>query len=370
MAACESPGVTADKVHIGFVFSDSGSGSSALSSARAGVDARIGLANDAGGVNGRHIVYDWRDDAGSPSQNARVTEELVHDESVFGLISATAAGSGSLDSLSAKGIPVTGLANPTWAKYPNLFAYMYDVSPVVTARYIQANGGTKAAFVMTGSPAFTVQTIERYKTAFAAIGVGTTETISYASGVDSPTQAVERMVNSGANAIVAFTTPKDLVEILQTASAANLRFSSTVSVTGYDRSVLKTYGPQLAGVSFTVNFHPFEMQNASMDRYRDAMARFAPESSAPEQQFALYGYLYTDLFIRGLELAGECPTREGFIKSLRKVTDYDAGGLIEPVNLSTNRTQPLQCNAFVRINPDGTAFDIAGARLCADGTGA
>ncbi|OHV40390.1 amino acid-binding protein [Parafrankia soli] len=368
--ACDGPGVTADRVKIGFIYSDSGPGSSVLSFARAGVDARIGLANDTGGVNGRRLVYDWRDDGSSPSENAHVTEELVQDKSVFGLISATAAAGGSLDSLSAHGIPITGLANPAWVKYSNLFAYMYDVSPAVTARYIQAGGGTKAAFVMTGSPDFTVQAIERFKAAFAAVGVSTTETISYASGVDSPIQVARQIVNSGADSIVAFTAPEDLVEILQATGTAGPNFFNTVvSVTGYDRTVLRTFGPQLAGVSFSVNFHPFESQNVAMDQYRNAMARFAPESTEPEQQFALYGYLYADLFIRGLELAGDCPTREGFIESLRKVTDYDAGGLIDPVDLNANRTQPLQCNAFVRINPAGTAFDINRARLCADGSG-
>ena len=40
------------------------------------------------------------------------------------------------------------------------------------------------------------------------------------------------------------------------------------------------------------------------------------------------GYLTADLFIKGLKVAGKCPTRESFISNLRKVTSYDGGGLL------------------------------------------
>ncbi|CAI7978938.1 Amino acid-binding protein [Frankia sp. Hr75.2] len=365
-AACNSPGVTSEQVKLGFVVSDS---SAALSSARSGVDARIGLANEQGGIHGRRIVYQWRDDANSPSQNARVTEELLRRESAFGLVTATSAIGDSLDSLTTQGVPVVGLAQSAWAKYQNLFSYQYEPSPETVGRYIQASRGTKVAFVTTGASAFTLDIISRYKAAFGSIGLASTETISYASSSDSPARVAQKLADFGADSLIGFTAPQDFAAIVHATRAANLNLATSVSLTGYDRGLLPTLGPALAGVSFPVYFRPFEAGGAPIDRYRNAMTRFAPETIQPEQQFAMRAFIYTDLFLRGLELAGDCPTREGFISALRGVTDYDAGGLIEPVDLSTNAGQPLSCYAFVQINPAGDAFQVVRERLCADGTG-
>ncbi|ABW12375.1 putative Leu/Ile/Val-binding lipoprotein transmembrane [Parafrankia sp. EAN1pec] len=369
-AVCNSSGVTADQVKLGFVFSDSGTGSTAFSSARSGIDARIGLANEEGGIHGRRIVYDWRDDGNSPSQNARVTEELAQQESVFGLVTATTSIGGSLDTLATQGVPVVGLALPAWAKYQNFFSNLYEFSPQTLGRYIQASGGTKVAFVTTGASAITMENVARYKAIVESIGLTVVGTISYASASDSPTRIAGQLANVGADSILGFTTPDDFAAIMQAVRAVNLRLAVSISLAGYDRGLLPTLGPALAGVSFPVYFRPFEAGGAPIERYREAMTRFAPQAVFPEQQFAMYAYIYTDMFLRGLEVAGACPTREGFISALRGVTGYDAGGLIEPVDLRDIATKPLTCNAFVQISPAGDEFQVVRIRLCADGGGA
>ncbi|WP_026239524.1 ABC transporter substrate-binding protein [Parafrankia discariae] len=364
---CDSPGVTADQVKFGFVFSDTGTGSEALSSARLGVDARIGLVNEEGGVKGRHIIYDWRDDAASPSTNVRVTQAL--SSSTFGLVGVTSSSGGSLDALAKEGVPYIGLTQPSYAKYPNVFANVYDAAPETIGRYFLANGGTKVAMVSTGGATFTVDLAARYRSAFESIGLQVAPLIPFAASADSPARVAQQIADSGANALMGFTTVDDLAAIVQATRQANLALTSTVSTSGYDRGVLASAGPALSGVSFPVYFRPFEAGGPAIDRYRAAMARFAPQAVQPEEKFAMYGYIYADMFVRGLELAGDCPTREGFMNALRNVTDYDAGGLIEPTNLRTNPTTPLQCAAFVQVNPAGDAFRVVRERLCANGQG-
>ncbi|CAI7975949.1 MULTISPECIES: ABC transporter substrate-binding protein [unclassified Parafrankia] len=368
-SACGAPGVTPDQVEIGFLVSDSGAGSAAYASARAGIDARIGLANDEGGIHGRLITYDWRDDQNSPSQNAHVTDDLLRSKPVFGLVAATSAISGSLENLSQQGIPVVGLGRTDWAKYQNFFSYQYEPSRETIGRYIQSGGGSKVAFVTSGATTFTLDILARYKASFEALGLATTEPISYSRSTDSPAAVAQKLAATGANALVGFTAPQDLAAIMQAVRAAQLSFATSVSLTGYDRTILPTLGQSLAGVSFTVYFRPFEAGGPAIERYRSAMTRFAPQTTIPEQQFAMYAYIYTDLFLRGLELAGDCPTREGFISALRGVTDYDAGGLIQPVDIGNNASQPLDCYAFVQMNPAGNAFQVVREHLCADGTG-
>ncbi|MCK9901614.1 ABC transporter substrate-binding protein [Frankia sp. Cpl3] len=367
-AACGSPGVTTDTVKLGFLYSDSGLGSGALSAARAGLDARLGLANEAGGVHGRQLTYAWRDDGSSPSENAQASRDLIQQEGVFGLVTASGAMDNSLESLSKDRVPVTGIFQTGKSQYDNLFSFLGRASPEITADYIRGQNGRKTVFLMSGSQPFTQQVIGQYRSAFEGRSLPTVpEIITYSAGTDSPARIAQRLESSGADSIVAFTTPNDLAEIMQAVRNANIALTSTVSVTGYDSNVLRNFGRALASVSFSVNFRPFEAGGPAIDRYRDAMSRFAPQTVVPEQQFAVYGYVFADIFIRGLELAGDCPTREGVIAALHKVSDYNADGLVQPINLA-DRDPKMACNAFVQISQDGTAFQLRNERLCINGT--
>ncbi|CUU59759.1 ABC-type branched-chain amino acid transport system, substrate-binding protein [Parafrankia irregularis] len=366
-AGCDSPGVTADEITIGLVTADTGAGSGALASARSGVDARLGLANDGGGVHGRKIVYRWRDDASSPNQNAQVVGDLLRSGSVFGLLSITTALSGSLDTTSAQGVPVVGLAVADWARYPNLFAYAYNTSPQTLGRYIQRGGGTKVGILTTGSAVSVLQSADRFRTAFEEIGLSTIDSIAFSSGADSPLHVARRLAEAGADTLVGLTSPDDFAAVIAAARETNLNLAVSISLSGYSRDMLPRLGRALAGVTIPVYFRPFEAGGTAIDRYREAMIKYAPETQ-PEQEFAMYGYIFADLLLRGLEGAGECPARETFMTSLRKVRSFDAGGLVTPVDLTTNALIPLDCYAFVRVNRTGTAFQVARERLCADDT--
>lgn len=366
-AACGSPGVAADQVKVGLVFSDSGAGSDAFSSARAGVNARFQLANtEQGGVHGRDIRYEWRDDASSAVGSRRAAEELVQDSSVFAVLPVSTVFGDALGNLQSQGVPVVGFASQSsWVAYKNFFSFGYVVDPAPIARYISKAGGKKVGFVMTGAVDSAMQIAEEYRRAFQRLNLGTTETISYVHGVDSPGQVVGRLKAAGVDSVIGFTVPRDLGEIVTAARTQGLPLKAAVSLAGYDQTMLRTSGPAMAGVSFDVHFTPFESAGPAMSRYRQAMAAYSPETQA-EQQFAVLGYIYADILVTGLQRAGECPTRESFMAGLRAVHDYDAGGLIEPVDFADS-SKPMSCYAFVQVNQAGSAFELTEPRLCADG---
>nr|MDT0666571.1 ABC transporter substrate-binding protein [Micromonospora sp. DSM 115978] len=155
-----------------------------------------------------------------------------------------------------------------------------------------------------------------------SVGLGTPTMIQYTAGSDSPERVARQVAAFGADALISIVAPNDFADILRAARSADVRLAVTLTYTGYDRRLLAAFGPALAGVSMPVYFRPFEAGGAAIDRYREAMTRFAPQTTPAEQQFAMLAYIHTDLFLRGLELAGDCPTREGFVAALRGVTDY------------------------------------------------
>jgi hypothetical protein len=122
-AACDTPGITADEIRLGFVYPDTGTLSNVLSPTRSGLDARIEQANAAGGIHGRKIVYEWRDDAGNPKRNHTAVRDLVENRNVFGVIEASTVASGGAEYLRARNIPVAGMpAESIWAdaRYQNM----------------------------------------------------------------------------------------------------------------------------------------------------------------------------------------------------------------------------------------------------------
>lgn len=367
--ACTAPGVTPGAVKIGFVVSDTGIGAEAFAAARAGMDARIGAANADGGIHGRRVEYAWRDDGGQPQQASQATQELVKQESVFGLVAVTVALSEAMPRLAEERVPVVGFAvEPGWARHQNMFSDSYNASAETVGRYIQAAGGEKVALITTGAAQTITDSAAQYANALRSIGLTVTATIPFAAAADSPAQVVARIKASGADSLLALSGPADIATIVSTARANGVTLDTVVGLSGYDQRLITAMGPQLGGVSFPVYFRPFEAGGPAIERFRDSMAKFAPESGNSDQQFAMFAYIYADMFLRGLELAGPCPSREGFISALRGVSDFDAGGLVAPVDLGTNVGKPSSCHAFVRINETGTAFVVDRERLCADGT--
>ena len=71
----------------------------------------------------------------------------------------------------------------------------------------------------------------------------------------------------------------------------------------------------------------------------------------PYAPAAPLGYVGADLFIKGLKVAGKCPTRASFISNLRKVTNYDGAGMLPgkvsfvPNGIMPNGN-PITCNWF------------------------
>jgi ABC-type branched-subunit amino acid transport system substrate-binding protein len=362
---CPSPGVTKDEIKIGLIYPDGGPLGASLGAARSGIDARIQLANASGGVHGRSIVYDWLDDQGEPQVNDHVARDLVDRHGVFGLIEASTASSGGADYLRSANVPVAGLAaEKIWndTSYPNLFtpnSIISDGPSVDTfGRYAQAQGGTRAAIVTSSLASASRDLGDKMIQSLAAVGIPT-QTILYASGVSSPAHTAQQILDAQADVIVNVQPNDTTADILDAVRADGGHPKVVISPTGYNPTLLRTYGTRLAGVSSFLTYVPFEAKLPAQQVYLEAMSQYAPELQPPDQEIAYVSYIVTDLFLHGLDVAGDCPTRDGFIKALRSVKGYDAGGLLPgKIDLTRDWGQISTCYAVARVNQAGTAYEI------------
>ncbi|MDT3444096.1 MULTISPECIES: ABC transporter substrate-binding protein [unclassified Pseudofrankia] len=362
--ACSAtvPGITPTEVKAGMVWNDTGPGADALRAFRAGVDARLHVANgENGGVYGRKVTYAWRDDGGDPARDEPMVKELLDQEKVFGLVYAPGGSQEPAELLRERGIPVTGLASaPVWLGMSNMFSWFYlgDGSSTTWGKYVRGQGGTRAALFALGSSAssggFTQQVAASLKTADIKVvkTFNVTEITSYQTVAE---QIKANNIDTLAGVLLPDATAKLLPEL--TKLGVNLRV--VLMPTGYDGSTLTQFGPTLAGTSIFTSIQPFELNTAGQQKFKQAMSDYAPEIQPPAQDPAVNGWVSADLFVRGLEAAGKCPTRESFITGLRAVKDYDGAGITPEtsIDLSTNFRETSTCYYAIKISKDGSRFE-------------
>jgi ABC-type branched-subunit amino acid transport system substrate-binding protein len=358
---CPSPGVSGDTVKIGLIYPDSGSALvENFRAVRSAVDARVAVQNANGGVHGRTVQVVWRDDRSDPSVFSGMARDLVDNEKVFGLIVQSVAAGPSVQWLEGAGIPATGVAvDASWTDHKNLFSFssLFNShgSVDVFGRYVQANGGTKAYVVADPTAPGTSGIAAQFRPSLESQGVAVVGETNYSAGASTPARVVDALRRSGADALVGALRPEDFADIYAAAKTAGVRLNVSLSAAGYGKDLLAARGKDVAGMSVIVGYAPFQDDSAIMRTYHTAMTTYSPELEDADQEAAIASYVSADEMLRGLDLAGACPTRDAFITNLRQVTNYDAGGLIAPSNLSAP-TAPATCFTFVKADATGASF--------------
>jgi len=359
---CPSPGVSGNTIKIGLVYSDTGSQyADTFRAVRSAVDARVGLQNAAGGIHGRQVQVVWRDDHADPGIFRGDAQQLVNVENVFGLIVESTAARPTLQWLEDNGVPATGVAvGADPAQYTNLFSYKSIFSGQnarvdTFGQYVRAGGGTKAFVISDPTTPSAASLVAAFVPSLQSQGVQIVGQIDYVHGPATPAHIVDLMRRAGADTLVGVVTADDFADVSAAAKAAGLPLKVALSAAGYDQGLIAERGRALAGTSMILQYTPFEQASPAMTAYHQAMATYSPELPNPDSEAPLSAYVSTDEMLKGLDLAGDCPTRSGFVEGLRKVADYDAGGLIPPTDLA-NPSAPATCFTFVKANAAGTAF--------------
>ncbi|MDO9485328.1 MAG: ABC transporter substrate-binding protein, partial [Actinomycetota bacterium] len=145
-------------------------------------------------------------------------------------------------------------------------------------------------------------------------------------GTHDATSTALRIKNSGSDGAIIVGFIDGAISIMSALKQQGVTLKG-VSIVGLsDPAVLKTANGALEGaLGTTYGSVPVGVNNRAVKTYAAGMkaAGLNPYSSG-----APMGFLGADLFIKGLKVAGKCPTRASFINGLRNVTNYDGGGLV------------------------------------------
>jgi branched-chain amino acid transport system substrate-binding protein len=362
-APCVAPGVTPGQVTIGVVYPSSGTSASVLSTYRAGIDARLGAANAAGGVNGRKVIYNWADDQGLATGNLGAVRQLVNQNHVFGIVELSTATAGGAAFLHTQGIPVVGPGIDTvWSTDSNMFTSWSTVSTGAAVStwgdYVHAHGGTKAVIVYSALVDASRILTGQWKTSLAADGIPA-DTIEATPNATSPAAVAAQIKAGGYDTVVGAVDDSLFIQIAIILKRIDPTIKVTVSIDGYNEALLAAVGKLIPGFTVYTPYLPFELKAPATNAFLAAMARYSPQVQPSADDVALNGWMDAELMLTGLKVAGSCPTRASFIHALRNVSGYTAGGLMaSPTNFTTDFGQASRCLIFVKIDPTGTRWAV------------
>jgi ABC-type branched-subunit amino acid transport system substrate-binding protein len=361
-----TPGVTRNAINLGMVYSGSPYPGDSSMQFRAGVDARLGEANAAGGINGRALTYRVEDDEGTPTRGAVAGRHLAQDDHALGVLRYSSATAGSTELLAAAGVPVVDgqVSDPAALARTGSTVFSY-ARPMLAqpassgwGEFFRDRGARHVAIVAVQLSSGTQAMARAADQSVRAARLGVAGDIEIPPGPLDAHAFVGQLLDTGADSLIAFVPARTFYEIAAATRDAGLGLTAVVgNPSTYERSELARAGDDARGIYTFVDYTPFEINPAAHRRFLTAMAAFAPQASALPDGTALIGWISADLLLRGITAAGACPTRAGVLYGLRHQTRYDAGGLLPaPIDLSKGLAALPPCYTYLRVSSDGAAF--------------
>jgi branched-chain amino acid transport system substrate-binding protein len=331
-------------------------------------EARLDMQNAEGGVNGHKLVPLVIDDQTNPSEITTAVQDAI-SKGAFGIVSQSV-----LMFLAAKyaqqaGMPVTGAYTdgPEWGTQPytNMFASdegsvdpKYPANTTIDS-ILKSHGGTVlSAYGYSISPTST-RAAEGDAEAATHLGlkVGVLNTTVPFGSVAFTSDALVAKQDH-VNALVPSLDNNSNYALAEAMKQAGVKLKAVVFTTGYEPDVV--HSPAWGAVQgdyFVSLYRPWVLPNAGTEQMQAAMEKYAHFTKSDFPSFSQYeAWAGADLMIKGLELAGENPTRAAVVEDLRGLKSYTANGLLpEPIDYSTifGHDLPRQCSWVMQAESNG-----------------
>ncbi|MCU1460323.1 MAG: hypothetical protein JWO37_398, partial [Acidimicrobiales bacterium] len=367
-------GVTATTITLGNVSTLTGPVPGVFEGAVIGTQAAVAYINSLGGIYGRRLKVDSRDDQFDTGQNRAVTLDLL------GKVFAFAGSFSSYDDAAVNEIKSSGIVDASVA--------LTDARRAISNNFSVAPGHKgwrtgplnyfKAKFpdsvLKTGAIYYDIPSAKGSYDGWKAAAQSVGYKIIYDRGVQ-PTETdftadVVRMRSSGVK--FAYLTALDYKATARLAKAmAQQNFAVDAFVSGgvaYDPNFITFAGPAANGVYSEQQMTMYNGEDASIPEVQlfNKWAQQVRPGYKPDL-FAVYGWGSVRLLADALKAAGPKITRASVNDAIRKLGQYDVHGLIAPSNPGTKA--PPTCYIVVKIdNGKFERFDSPPpAFRCADG---
>lgn len=348
-------GVTATTITVGNVSTLTGPVPGLFAGAVYGTQAAVAYINSLGGIYGRTLKLEVRDDQFDTGQNRAATIDLIGKAFAF-------AGSFSLyDDAAVSEIKTSNIVDTSYSlsntrrAIPNNFSVQpghkgWRLGPLNYFKRKFPNAISKVGTVYGDVPA-SKDSYLGWKQAAESVGYH----IVYERGIQ-PTESqftadVVRMRNQGVKMVyLSASDYKATARLAKEMAAQNVSVDAFVSGgVAYDPNFITFGGPATNGVYSEQQMSMYDGEDASLPEvklFNDWVNRVKP--GYKPDLFAVFGWGSVRLLADALKAAGPKITRASVNDAIRKLGQYDVHGLIAPANPGTK--EPPTCYILVRVN--------------------
>ncbi|WP_306356556.1 MULTISPECIES: ABC transporter substrate-binding protein [unclassified Nocardia] len=344
----QTVGITDSTIELGGVYPLSGP-ASAYGEIPKGVRAYFDYLNaEHGGIDGRTVEYQVRDDGYQPPKTVEEVRRLVEQDQVFAIFQTlgTPTSSAVWDYLNQREVPqifVAGGATKWGADTEHPWTIGWQPS-------YRAEGRAFAEFVRQEKPDATVAVLyqnddfgkdlrDNFVEAIGGSGVRVVAEQSYEVTDPTVDPQLRNLANSKADVLLNFSTPKFASQALA-GDARNPDWNPLhiLSMVANSLSVLKPVGLEnVQGVvsgAFTKDpADPRWADDPAITLYREKLATYAPGAD-PTNTYTLIGWAAADSFAKTFASA-KCPTREGLSAAARSLSGVQIDTLLPGITLTT-----------------------------------
>ncbi len=352
-------GVTKDRIYLGNVSTLSGPVPGLFRGALVGAQAWAAMINSKGGIDGRMIEIKSGDDGLDTGKNKNAHKALK--DSVLGFLgSFSVTDGGGVSELEGTNIPDVGSPlDPNRFKLPNNFSPGplppgWETGP---AKYYMKTFGPKpmkttALFVSAVETARI--SARRERAVLESLGYKVVYTREVQPNEPNYTGDVIQMKSANVDTVMWEGQADQIAALWKTMYEQD--FHPTLlnpGSTSYSNAFLKLAGPGAEGSRIDVTHALFLDPNNPLPEvrlFREWMNKVDPHQDV--DLFALFSWTSGRMLEKALHDAGPAVTRDKVLAALRTVTNFDANGIIAPVNPAGKKPS----NCFVVIRVEGGKF--------------
>lgn len=368
------PGVSDEEITYAVIAVESNNplGTCILDCYLAGVQAYFDHRNAEGGIFGRELVVGPVLDDEVAQNQARALDVTSSDEA-FGVFDAPLVAAGFAD-LDAAGIPtyswgIHAEAVGLPSVFPSIAPLCSDCPLRVAAYAAQEAGATTVAAIGYGAAQQSRDCANAAAGTFETYGDDVGVELGYTNDAlafglpNGIAPEVAAMLDADVDFIVACMDLNGMAALAEELERQGAGDVPMLHPNTYNQQFVSENADLFEGDFVVAQFRPFEAERTgALDAFLSTMEDNGEEPS----ELAMVGWINADAAFTSLLAAGPEFDRAAVISAMNSITDYDAGGLIVPIDWTRQHTPPgdgtngyeRDCSALVRV-ADGEFRTVA-----------
>ena len=286
--------------------------------------------NARGGVNGRKIKLEMRDDAQDPKRSVEIFRQLVAEKKLLALLlpRSTPSMEALLPAIAEHGIPVVGPQTggsfvnepPKREVFTLRASYRKEAEAAIR---LQHSIGVRSFGLLLADDAFGRDTLIAIDRVFKELKIAPAASAKVDNRKPEVAEAVKAIAAKRPQVVLLIVSSKAASDFVRSYAAAGVRASFIALSNCSNHDFLNGLGDQSRGVIVMQVMPSPSAANIPLSRDYSTAAAAA---KAPVSYAGMYGYAAAKLLALGLGRAGREPTPLSLVQALESLGDVDLGG--------------------------------------------